>query len=308
MQLLGINQGETDMRLQTDCIPCILQMTIKSLRKLGLSEADTKVLLNDIMAIPGLTGNDWSRTSPDIIEVIMKKAYLALGDDDPFRNIKQQLNERVTDMLPFTGNLVKESADPLRTAAKLAILGNAIDFMMPGGTEALEDYIREKLKMELDHSAYESFKTRLSHSKQLLYFTDNCGEIVLDKLFLQILHQHFDIDVTIVTRHLPTLNDATLKEAADIGLEDVARVIDNGIDGPLPGTRIDRCSSEVQEQIKTCDLIISKGGGNFDSLEEQLPILKTDITFMLLSKCYPICNYFDTRLHQPIIANFHRPI
>jgi len=279
-------------------------MTIKSLRRLKLSEPTIKRLLEDICTIPGLRGDAWHRTSPDIIECIMGKIYHALGDTDPFFNIKNQINAQVIQMEPFARKLISLADDPVLMAAKLAILGNAIDFMMPGGTRAIKASIQEKLSHPLSEKSYRIFKEQLSKTQNIVYFTDNCGEIIFDKLFIKILKQNHNATITVVVRKIPTLNDATKKEAADIGLDEVADVMDNGIDGPLPGTIIKRCSKKVQALVNKADLIIAKGGGNFDSLHEQIAELKTNITFMLLSKCHPINSYFGTTLHQPVLANF----
>jgi uncharacterized protein with ATP-grasp and redox domains len=69
-------------------------------------------------------------------------------------------------------------------------------------------------------------------------------------------------------------------------------------------TLLNRCSSKVNDLVRQSDLIISKGGGNFDTLDEQSKHLAKNISFLLLSKCYPYCNHFDTKLYQPILANF----
>lgn len=294
------------MKLQSDCIPCILNMTVKSLRKLDFTEPEIKGLLKDILTIPGLDGDTWQRTSPELIEDIMNKLYTVLGNTDPFRDIKKRINAQVLDMSPFAEKMIQSSPEPVQTAAKLAIIGNAIDFMMPGGTQTIKKNIQERLPlMTLPDQPYRQFFNQLSQTGKLVYLTDNCGEIVFDKLFIKTLQQVFKIDVIVVVRGLPTLNDATIKEAYDIGMNDVAQVVENGIDGPFPGTVIKRCSKQVKKYLNNADLIISKGGGNFDSLEEQINSLKTKLTFMLLSKCHPINTYFNTSLNQGIIANFY---
>lgn len=294
------------MQLQPECIPCILTMTIKALRRLNLDEKTVRELTTQVLSIPQLRAEQYNRTSPEIIEEIMELICRATNDTDPFAKEKQDLNKRVTAMVPFAEYLIESAPDPLYTSAKLAILGNAIDFMMPGGIHALESYIKEKMELELSSAEYDTFIKKLSRTQRILYFTDNCGEIVLDKLFIRTLKKLYDIKITIVTRHLPTLNDAVLKDALDIGLDEAADVIDNGIDGPLPGTIIERCSAQVKDRIAQAGLIISKGGGNFDTLSEQVDGLDKDVTFMLLSKCRPINTYFNTEMHQPILANIFK--
>ena len=295
------------MQLKPDCIPCILTMSIGAIRKLGLADAMVRTLFTDILSIPGLRGLEWSRTSPDIIEIVMKKICAAVNNDDPFHAEKIDLNRRVLKIYPFLKNVVKDSPDPLNAAAKISILGNSIDFMMPEGTAVLEDFIVKKMETPLSTEEFKKFRQQLQQTKRILLFADNCGEIVCDRLFIETVKARYDIDFTVVVRHLPTLNDATVDEAIDAGLHEVARVIDNGMDGPLPGTVLNRCAPDVRELVRCSDLIIAKGGGNFDSLEEALPFFRANhlkITFMLLSKCHPIGSYFGIGRHHPIIANF----
>lgn len=291
------------MLIQPDCIPCILTMSIAAIRRLSLDEIITRELFSDILTIPGLRGLEWNQPSPDIIEDVMKKISAAVNDPDPFHDEKIDLNKRVLKIYPFLKKLMTESPDPLNTAAKISILGNSIDFMMPEGTAALEDFILEKLETSLSTEEFTRFHHQLSKTKRIVYFGDNCGEIICDKLFIETIKNQYDIEIVFVVRSLPTMNDATFQEAMDVGLDQIVTVIENGIDGPLPGTVLKRCSPRVRELVDQSDLIISKGGGNFDSLEEQINNLKTNITFMLLSKCQPYNKYFNTNLYQPIIAN-----
>ncbi|MDJ0828274.1 MAG: ARMT1-like domain-containing protein [Desulfobacterales bacterium] len=295
------------MQLKPDCIPCILTMSVGAIRKLGLDDTEAKNLYTDILKIFGLRGLEWNRTSPAVVEVIMKKISAAVNNPDPFQEEKIDLNRRVLKIYPFLEKLVKDSPDPLNTAVKVSILGNSIDFMMPEGISTLEDFIINKLETTISEQGFAAFRRQLPKTKRILIFGDNCGEIIFDKLLIKTIKEHYNIDFTYVVRCLPTMNDATLREAYDMGLDEVATIIDNGIDGPLPGTVLKRCSSQVNKWVRTSDLIIAKGTGNFDSLEEELSFFKANqlkITFMLLSKCHPISSYFKVDRHTPIIANF----
>lgn len=89
-----------------------------------------------------------------------------------------------------------------------------------------------------------------------------------------------------------------------VGIDKIASVIENGIDGPLPGTILKRCSKEVRELVGRADMIISKGGGNFDTLGEEKKNLKKNITFMLTCKCIRYSDYFRTQLYHPILYTY----
>jgi uncharacterized protein with ATP-grasp and redox domains len=296
------------MKIQADCIPCILAMTLKAVQNLSLTAKAEKELLTEIMKIPGLRGLDWDQTSPAIIETVMTLITGMVHDPDPFRKEKIHLNTQALALLPVLEKIVDASAEPLYTAAKIAILGNSMDVMMPEGLLSLEEFIREKLEAPLSREGFDLFRSRVLKARQILYLTDNAGEIGFDRLFIQTLKKRYDVHVTVVVRSLPTLNDATLKEAREAGLDQVATLLENGIDGPFPGTSLKRCSPSVRQLAHESDLIISKGGGNFDALSEDVSDLKTPVFFMLLSKCRPLNAFFKTRLHQPVMAQIRNQL
>lgn len=293
------------MLLRPDCIPCILRMTITSLRKLPIDEESVKTLYTDILENPALHGLDWDTTSVEVIEDIWKKIVKKVGKADPFSLEKSNQNEKILDLYPYLEKMVNAAADLLYMAVKLSILGNSMDLMVADPSVTIENSISEKAKVPLSDENYSKFKQQLLASKHLLIFGDNAGEIVFDKLLIETIKKIHQLEITYVVRSVPTLNDATLKEAKSVGLDKIATVIENGIDGPLPGTLLSRCSSKVNDLVQRSDLIISKGGGNFDTLDEERKQLNKNISFLLLSKCEPYCNHFDMKLYRPILANFY---
>jgi len=301
------------MFIEPDCIPCILKMAISAMRSLTSAEKLIKEVLCEILEIPSFRGLYWNITSPEVIERVMEKIIDAMDDPDPFFSLKVQQNQRMMELYPYLRNLLREAPDPLHLAIKLAILGNAIDLMIPDTSLELETAIRERLEeTRIPLERFLEFRNKLKESELLLYLGDNSGEIVLDKLLIETMKEwrmrnggRNDLEVVFVVRSLPTLNDVTLTEAKMVGMDKITPVLENGIDGPLPGTITSRCSSEVRDLLQRADLIISKGGGNFDTLEGEKQ-LDGNVAFLLLSKCVPYCNYFHTELYQPILANFFR--
>lgn len=292
------------MLIKPDCIPCILNMSLSTLRKLALEERVEKNLYSSILEIPSFRGQSWDITSAEIIELIWEKIAETTKSSDPFCSLKSEQNKKIMEHYPFLENLVKRASDPLHAAVKLAIFGNAIDVMFNDGTQDIESSITEKVKRPLPENAYREFEKRVKQSKLILIFADNAGEIVFDKLLIETIRKICDPDIAFVVRATPTLNDATLVEARQAGIDTAASLIENGIDGPLPGTILKRCSNEVTDLVSRADLIISKGGGNFDTLDEDMEYVKGKITFMLLSKCAPYYKYFGVKIHHPVLANF----
>ncbi len=292
------------MLLEAECVPCIQRMSAAVLRKLQLDENTARKLSAEILEIPALRGFSWNITSAEVIEEVWGLIVSKTGNPDPFRSAKSNQNKRILDRYPVLQQLVNQSSDPLYTAVKLAIWGNSIDLMVPDTSENFENAIKGAVEAALSREIFLTFEQQLLASRRLVYFGDNAGEIVLDKLLIETIKGLQPAEVVYVVRSVPTLNDATQTDAFAIGLDDIAQVIGNGIEGPLPGTLLNRCSNEVKNAVRRSDLIISKGGGNFDTLDEERKHLDKKISFLLLSKCEPYYRHFGVPAYQPILANF----
>ncbi len=291
------------MIIKPDCIPCILNMSLHYLRKLSLGEEQVNKICSDILTLRPLRGEIWDITSPEIIEPIMKKIMSAVGSHDPFAVERVKQNQKMLTLYPQLQKMVKTAEHPFKAAAHLAGLGNAIDVMLVGGATDIQKIIKEQLADPLPENVLEILEKRIMSSRHILYFGDNAGEIVLDRLFIETIKEHYDTDITFVVRSMPTLNDATLKDAEQTGMANLVRVMENGIDGPVPGTLLNRCSGELQRLFQEADLIISKGGGNFDTLDELPEKRKSKISYLLLSKCRPYQEHFGVGLQRAILFN-----
>lgn len=289
------------MKITTDCIPCNINAALKAIRELTTEENATRELVAEIMQIPALRGRDWSLTGSQLIEQVFRMITATSENPDPFRRRKDVQNVKCLELYPWLKELVVESKDPLFTAVNLAIAGNSIDPMGYLSSQEVEEAIRESLEHPVPRSRFLDLKDGLEASSLLIYLGDNCGEIVFDKLLIETIKSHYDIDVTFVVRSVPALNDATLREAEFVGMSDTATVMENGIDGPLPGTILSRCSEQLRTLWSHADLVISKGGGNFDSLDEEENIT-TPIHYMLICKCIPYRDYFSTPLNHPVLS------
>lgn len=290
------------MLIKPDCIPCILKMSTSAIRKLTDDEEVLKKLTIKILQIPALRGLDWDVTSPEVITPVMEMIMKTFNTADPFKDLKAEQNQKGLELYPHLQQLIQESTAPLFTAVRLAIQGNAIDLMVSDRSIEVEKALDQELQQPIDEKAFLAFRDKLKNARLLVYLGDNSGEIVFDKVLIETIRNLYDLQVFFVVRGVPALNDVTIREAQSVGMDRLATVIENGLKTPVPGTILSRCSSEFSDLFHKADLIISKGGGNFDSLEEEKNHSK-DITFMLLSKCLPYCHYFQTQMYQPILAN-----
>ncbi|MFH0900848.1 MAG: ARMT1-like domain-containing protein [Pseudomonadota bacterium] len=115
------------------------------------------------------------------------------------------------------------------------------------------------------HGDWDQFLEAAAKATEFLCLADNAGEIAVDRLVIEELGAE---RVTVAVRGAPVLNDATIEDPQQVGLDELVRVIDNGSDAPV--TILKDCSSTFRKRFDQADLIIAKGQGNFETLAPDL--------------------------------------
>lgn len=272
------------MNTPLDCLTCFVRQSIIAL-DLATDDIDLKrrvmrsvmpVIENTDFAMPPA----WTTTS---IHRVIREG-LAL---DPYTGVKRKFNDSALALYPELRARTDSSSDPLWLASRLAIAGNIIDFGIFTQVD-LDGTINRAVNDDLFVDDYDAFRMAVNQSRRILYLCDNAGEIVFDRLFVEVLAK-LGKDVTAVVKGSPVLNDATMEDAEYTGLSRVCRVIDNGSDGI--GTILPWCSPEFHAALAQSDLVISKGQGNFETLETEPVAGKT--AFLLQSKCEVLSRYLS---------------
>ena len=131
-----------------------------------------------------------------------------------------------------------------------------------------------------------------------MWLTDNCGEIVLDKIAMKILHElHPGVKVTAIVRGEPVVNDADLEVAHYVGLDRIVHVTGNG--SGIAGTDLADISGEAEQLIRDADLIVSKGQGNFETIHG----CGLNIYYLFLCKCDWFVQKFHAERFQGMFIN-----
>lgn len=217
--------------------------------------------------------------SPEITRNILVAIQETSGIADPYKKEKEESNREMMNRDNEFRSQISNSKNPFNTALRLAVAGNIIDF---GPTHQFDvsGTIERVLESDFAFDHSEQLKLEIEKANSILYLGDNCGEVVLDKLFLETINHP---NVYFAVRELPVLNDVTKKEAFEVGIDKVAKIISNGDDAP--STLLHRVSKEFLEVYNSVDLIISKGMGNYEGL-----MYETDprLFFLLMIKCQVI--------------------
>ncbi|SHE71740.1 hypothetical protein SAMN02745164_01002 [Marinitoga hydrogenitolerans DSM 16785] len=266
-----------------ECIACVIEQ-IKSIINKNFKDYEEKEkfeIMNKI-SLEMLKYSTYGKKPIEMARIIYDNLSEYTGTTDYFKEEKKQSNETFLEVFDEMYIFLKDSEDPLKNAAKLSALGNVIDYGVKNSFGELEWELENILKTKdfvLDD--FESFNETLENAKILLYIHDNAGEIVLDKLFIKIIKEKYPyLYVISAVRGAPVINDVTLEDAKEIGLDEVSsEIISSG--SKIPGTLLSDVNQEFMIAYKQADVIISKGQGNFEGLSGE----EENIYFVLMSKC-----------------------
>lgn len=287
------------MRLYASCICCLLNKQEQKLRNCRDEKKKTEYM-KELLRLAGNSGDEAS--APWLAAQIMKVHEKYFGKSGSYADVKKEFNQLVMSMEEELKQRVLSQPDPLKTALLYARVGNYIDF------SALEQVKKEEFlslfereKDVLDEKEYMSFCGEMQKAENVVYLLDNCGEIVLDKLVIQILKKKFPrANITAIVRGSEVINDATMEDAVMTGLTNVTEVIGNGDD--VAGTILSRVSAEAREKIEKADVIIAKGQGNFESLYG----CGKNVYYLFLCKCDWFMRKFHADRFQGMFVNEYR--
>ncbi len=216
---------------------------------------------------------------------IHRVVYKMLGDDDPYKKLKERANEAALRILPKVRRLINDG-DRFKNAVIASIIGNSFDYGVMGHEvrdEDFESYFVSEFKRGLAIDDVEEIK-ELARGR-VVYLTDNAGEIVFDKLLMEEIKKICE-SICVVVRGKPILSDATLEDAKLAGIDEVAdKILTNG-KGAI-GIIEEELPEETREELSKADLIIAKGMANYECLSESK---RENIAFLLKAKCEPVAN------------------
>ena len=245
------------MRIIESCAKCLYEKQEKMVNH--------QEYLSEIKQI--IENRDADDTAPYLVYLFNGVYERYFGKKQPYTEIKKQYNNLVLSMEDSLRTKIEESEDPLVTAFMYARIGNYIDFGAMNQVDEktfLELFEKAELQQR-DIPVLESFVARCERAGEFLLLADNCGEIVLDKLFLEQMRKRFPhLRITVMVRGKEVLNDATMEDARYVGIDRVAEVISNG--NAVAGTVYHMLPQEAKKRMDKADVILSKGQGNYETL------------------------------------------
>lgn len=283
--------------IHPNCYPCIIQQVRSTVKCVSLGVEDEQKVLD--IALEQIL---MAKKQPILVQHIVRRTADAIQekfkknrDFDLYAEIKKKSHEIALSFIPRFRKELLASSDSIAFGIRLAAAGNIIDF----GAKAHGSLDIEKELGSVDSLVFgkddtETFKKKISTAGLLLYIADNVGEILFDRLLIEALQMKYPkLKIIVAVRDKPIINDATLEDAREAGLMEVAQVISSG--SLLPGTILEETSTAFQEWFKKADVIISKGQGNFETL---FSVSDPRLFFLLRIKCETMANLADQKMGE----------
>jgi len=269
------------MKITETCIECLLSRVklectlcnaIPSLTETTISSCSE--VLNGIRSAP--------LSHPRIASRIHRRAYELLENPDPFAELKQRGNLQATGVC----NEIRDDLLTFHDYVLASVIGNTFDYGVKG--HEVEENFSNFFQREFARGLTVDHTDKIAPlCSRVVYLSDNCGEIVLDRLLIEYLKEHGS-HVTLAVKEAPILNDATLQDARDLGLDAITDKLTTTGGGAEIGICREMIPDDLRDAISRCTIIIAKGMANFESLSERdnLP----PVAYLLAAKCKPVAD------------------
>lgn len=285
------------MLINNECRECILNKYSKRYPE-NISNDTKEVYIKSLKEI--LDKYSMSLSAPEILEkiTILHKDMFDCHED--LTECKKYYNNLLLSLEDEMWTKLMASDDYFSLAVGYAMTGNYIDF--GANSNISEAFLREKLSdavnLEFDKNELSNLKNDIISKKSLVFLTDNCGEIVTDKILIRaILKLNPKIQISVIVRGSDVLNDATVYDAKEVGLDSIVPVYSNGT--AICGTALDRITDESRRIFESADIIISKGMGNFETVYG----CGKNVYYLLMCKCDMFAKRFKMPMFSCVLKN-----
>jgi len=266
------------MRIDQQCFRCLLSRVEFECNLVTHNCNQTQKIVLACSKILEKTSNELI-PAPVIASYVHRCAYRMLNQYDPYHQLKQLDNQSATKVC----RIVQPEIITFRDRVLASIIGNTMDYGVENHDLANNflNFFKQEFKkgLQIDHT-----DKILKKSSRVIYFLDNCGEIIFDQLVIKFLKQKGS-HITLVVKSKPILNDATIEDVLSIGLDQYVDMITTTGSGDI-GISMEKIPSELYDAIEQCTIIIAKGMANYESLNERTDL--PPIAYLMAVKCNPI--------------------
>ncbi len=216
------------------------------------------------------------------------------GVRDPHAEAKRLNNALARSLLPAAERFFEAATDKLEAVIRIAAAANSMEYGVKG-----YEYSEARFAQIFDRTLHEQLVwnraeilAAIRAHEQIVYLTDNAGEIVFDVFVVRKL-ANLGKEVVISPKSAPVLNDATiedLKEAGISGSEEGIRIVPSGAYIGLSLKEATEAFLDVFRDERY--LVMAKGMGNYEAISEfetRADLgLKGRLLYILRAKCEPV--------------------
>ncbi len=280
------------MKVEAECAGCILSRAVAEVAEATVNPALRFRAMAELLK---LMSKEFKPTAVPA-ELGTKRDRLIkriTGNSDPYSRMKKRSNKKALKYLPSARKMVEEGytqESRFKKACLCAIVGNIMEFDIPGhrftfrGLKRLFKDAGKDLTIDDTNRVYELAK----NAREVLYLTDNAGEIVFDTLLVEQL-KNMGLKVIVGVKGGAVLNDATIEDAEACGMNQIAdKMVTTGTDAV--GLAPKESSKEFLGVYNSVDMVFAKGMGYAETLTEYK--LNKPHALLFRTKCNPVANFY----------------
>ena len=262
------------MKISLDCIPCLISHAVHVAKMVSNDEKHCyEIVKNTLRDASNL---DLELSPPEQARLIHQTINAASKVEDPYLELKDKSTEFALQLMPVAREKIKNSKNKFESIVRLVIGANIIDYgaIRDFNLDDAQKQIFDVFDMAIDIDAINRLERAMDKAEKIFYMADNCGEAVFDRLLIE----RYRDKITLGVRGKAILNDITPREIKASGLDLVPYV---HTDDMTPGVSMRHSSKEFLEAMNSADLVIAKGQGNYETLNDY----NQAIFFLLRVKC-----------------------
>ena len=287
------------MKVRAECAPCLLKRILYETNQFDPRKAKAVMTA----AIEELASAwDPEETSTVIAAKVHRRAYDAIGSDDPYEKVKAVSNLVAAKLLPKARRKVARGKDRLREAVLASIIGNVLDFGIRSAVDKPEALVCsfDGLWSEgLHRDDTKKMSKYLKKRAKIVYLTDNCGEIIFDTILMDEIRAR-GAHVTLVVKGEKILTDATIEDVGALGIREHVDAVAT-TEAFAVGVPIRPMPTRLRKLLTSADLIIAKGMGNYEALSDQG---FRPIAYLMRTKCVPVAESIGEPLDKNVARLF----
>jgi len=287
------------MKIYPECGPCMLNRALLFCEKED-EETKERVIREVCRVFSEKFSSDISTTEMAYLRNrIIENITM---DRDPMKTLKEEslkAAEKIYPRLEGYVKKIKDGKERFKVALKIALSGNIVEFGARDhklDLNKLEEEIFAVVEGPLAVDDSERIYENIKNSKEILYVTDNAGELIFDKIFIKELQKYVQIFVAPLSK--PVQDDAWIEDIKKAGIDTLCTIIPRG---DFIGVWFEKCSKEFLKKWEDADFIIAKGMACYETLVDYPEMTKGKVALLMKAKCKPVARHAGVPLRSNVV-------